>query len=89
MLFNALQNSGANLSKVRNYKGFDDENQVAIYAQPAVQALYEAGILNGVGNNLFAPNNTANRASMTVILMNAMNITMDRIRDISSLFTGV
>ncbi|HPF19509.1 MAG TPA: S-layer homology domain-containing protein [Bacillota bacterium] len=72
MLFNALRKSGETLPAVRTYEGFGDEQQVADYASPAVRALYEAGIINGMGNDLLVPGATATRAAMAVILLNAL-----------------
>lgn len=59
---------GLNTDSVRDYEGFDDENDIAEYAKAAVMKLYESGIINGVGENRFEPKGTANRAASAVIL---------------------
>lgn len=41
---------------------FSDEAQIAGYAKDAVSAMQKAGIINGKGNNMFAPTENATRA---------------------------
>lgn len=58
------------LNKVRECTGFADEQNISDYAKEAVNALYEAGGINGIGDNLFDPNGTATRAQAAVIIYN-------------------
>ncbi len=44
-----------------NYSGvkkFDDDELISDYAKPSVYFMVKYGVLSGVGNNLFAPNNS-------------------------------
>ena len=41
---------------------FDDKAEVSDYAANAVAVLYEKGVINGLGGNLFGPGQTATRA---------------------------
>ena len=50
---------------------FSDFDTISVYAREAVTALSSMGIINGVGDNLFAPLNTANRAQAAQIIFNA------------------
>lgn len=49
---------------------FADSDHIAPYAQEAVSALAGAGIVNGVGEKLFAPNGTVTRAQAAQIIYN-------------------
>ena len=47
-----------------NYSGvpkFSDDNEISDYAKPSVYFMVKYGVLNGIGNNLFAPKNTTSR----------------------------
>ena len=68
-LFEALDKE---LPKVRETGGFADDGDIADYAKDAVEKLYEAGIIDGVGNNVFDPNGTANRAAAAKVLYGAL-----------------
>lgn len=48
---------------------FADADQISILAKEAVAWAVEEGIVNGVGNNLFAPNGTSNRAQIAQVVM--------------------
>jgi pullulanase len=47
---------------------FDDANQISDYAATAVQTLANAGIISGVSDTEFAPQDNATRAQAAVIL---------------------
>ncbi len=63
-----------------NYKGieiegtskadFVDNNIINSWAKDSVEAMQAYGLIKGVGNNYFAPLNTADRASVATIFMN-------------------
>lgn len=53
---------------------FADENSIASYAADAVDWARANGIVNGVGNNLFAPRGNATRAQVATILRNYMTM---------------
>ena len=47
---------------------FNDNNTISDYAKDSIYKLAGAGIINGVGDNLYAPYNTATRAEAAVII---------------------
>jgi len=47
---------------------FSDYNQINDYAKKPIEDLWKAGIINGVGNNEFAPENTSSRAQAVKII---------------------
>lgn len=49
---------------------FADESEIAEYARSSVNLLAKAGIVNGVGENRFAPLNNATRAEAAVMIYN-------------------
>jgi len=53
---------------------FADEEDIADYAREAVSAMQQAGILNGKGNNRFAPQEPATRAEAAKMLAILMQI---------------
>lgn len=57
-----------NAEETREYADFADEDQISDYAKDAVKRLYCAGILNGMGDDTFAPQESATRAQTAVIL---------------------
>ena len=52
---------------------FADADQIDDYAKAPVASLQAAGIINGVGNNMYAPKDNATRAQSAVIVYNYMN----------------
>lgn len=53
---------------------FADESSIASYAADAVDWARANGIVNGIGNNLFAPRGNATRAQVATILRNYMTM---------------
>lgn len=51
---------------------FADSADIAEYAKEAVGVLVNNGIINGVGDNMFAPRQTASRAQSAVIIHNLL-----------------
>ncbi len=47
---------------------YSDDNQIADYAKDAVYALYHTGIMSGMGENNFAPDENANRAQAACVI---------------------
>lgn len=67
---------GEALKTRREYKKFDDENDIEGYAKDAVKKLYEAEIINGMEANRFEPHENATRAQAAKIaglLYNILN----------------
>ena len=69
MCYRAAKNANK-LGKVRESVQFADESKISEYAKEAVTALYEAGAINGIGDDLFDPAGTATRAQAAVIIYN-------------------
>lgn len=72
MIVRMLEAVGRDVTKVRDGSGFADSGDIADYAADAVMKLYEAGIIDGVGDNMFDPNGTANRAAAAKVLYGAL-----------------
>lgn len=53
---------------------FKDEAHIASYAKQAVEAIQGAGIINGVGNDEFAPKKNASRAEVAVMIYNLLGL---------------
>ena len=53
---------------------FGDDASIAAWAKDSVYKLKNAGVINGVGNGLFAPSNTCTRAEAAVMLFALTNI---------------
>ena len=51
-------------TEANNEKVFDDDGDISEYAKNAVYFMKQIGIINGIGNNLFAPRATATRAQV-------------------------
>lgn len=68
MAYRAIQQAGIALSQESAAAGFQDAQEIAGYANEAVTAMHQAGIINGVGNDKFDPRGTATRAQAAVIL---------------------
>jgi len=59
--YRAAQKHGISFAGI-SYDKFSDDNEIADYAKDAVYALKECGVMNGIGDNLFAPKAFATRA---------------------------
>jgi len=53
-------------------KLFDDDAEISGFAKTAVGSMAANGIINGVGNNMFAPLENAERAAAAVLIYNVM-----------------
>ena len=77
MIVRLLERLGLHVPEIKEYEAFDDENQIADYAKNEVITLYKAGIVDGIGDNLFAPTGFANRASAAKILYETLKTLWD------------
>lgn len=68
MLYRAGMQYGIALSPERDAALFADKDSFASYAAPAIDVLYRKGILNGVSETRFAPEETANRAQAAKLI---------------------
>lgn len=70
MVYNAI---GEKLSKNSDGEYFADDTAIASYAKNAVYLLKENGVINGRGENIFAPGGTATRAEAAKIIYTIKN----------------
>ncbi len=68
MLDRILNTCGITLEELDDTVIFDDWMQIPVYARGSVAELCDEGLLQGVGNNLFAPLNSATRAEAAVAI---------------------
>ena len=66
MIYNVMKSMGVDFSEVKD--SFVDYDQISDYAKEAVGALAAKGIINGVGDNMFAPKDTATRAQAALLV---------------------
>lgn len=69
MCYRAAKNA-KEIKPVRDMVAFSDQSNISDYASEAVEALYRASVINGVGENEFAPMSAATRAQAAVIIYN-------------------
>ena len=60
--------------KIKDYENFSDQNMISDYAIEAIESMYCAGIINGVGNNLLDPKGNADRAQSAKIIYGLTNM---------------
>jgi len=66
--YRAAKSLGIKLPNANSEYVFNDDNQIYDYAKEAVYSLEQAGIIAGLGDNTFAPNNFATRAQAVKIM---------------------
>lgn len=71
MIKRALDVKGIHLDKVKEYINFSDSDSISDYAQDSVRLLYESGIINGKGNNIFDPSGNTTRAEAAKVIYQA------------------
>lgn len=62
ILKRAADYAGIELGKIREYEAFSDEVFISDYARDAISAMYKSGVINGMGDKSFKPQNTCTRA---------------------------
>lgn len=72
MLSNYMKYKGLVLPRIAS-EPFADSELVSRWAKEAVGDMRSYGLITGIGNNLYSPQNTANRASVAHIFMNIIN----------------
>lgn len=68
---------GYTLPVAREAEIFADEGQITSGMKKAVQAIQQAGIMSGKGNNRFGPKDTATRAEAATVLRRFVEIVID------------
>ena len=66
MIYNVMKANGVAFNDAKT--DFADYDQISDYAKEAVSALAAKGIINGVGDNMFAPKATATRAQAALLV---------------------
>ncbi|MBQ2897621.1 MAG: S-layer homology domain-containing protein [Clostridia bacterium] len=66
MIYNVMKSNGAVFEEAKT--DFNDYAQISDYAKEAVSALAAKGIINGMGDNTFAPKSTATRAQAALLV---------------------
>lgn len=66
MVYNLLKSNNEAMNPLNTE--FADDNDISDYAKPAVASLSAMGVINGVGDNMFAPKDNATRAQAAVII---------------------
>ena len=69
---------GYTLPKEREAEIFTDNATITSDMKDAVQAMQQAGVMNGKGGRLFAPKDTATRAEAAAVLRRFVEIVIDR-----------
>ena len=69
---------GYTLPKEREAEIFADNATITSGMKDAVQAMQQAGVMNGKGGGLFAPQDTATRAEAAAVLRRFVEIVIDR-----------
>jgi len=74
ILHAAIQKKSVVLNKIRDYVDFDDDRNIPNYAASAMEELYEAGIISGIGNNKLAPSANASRSNMAAVIKKILEL---------------
>ncbi|MBQ7792757.1 MAG: S-layer homology domain-containing protein, partial [Clostridia bacterium] len=72
MIYRTFAMLGIDLSE--GTAAFDDSNEISDYAKTAVSALEKQGIINGMGDNTFAPAANATRAQAAKVIYVMMEV---------------
>ena len=68
IIVRALEMQGREISDRRAYEDFSDKDMIADYAMSAVEALYCANLINGMGDGSFAPSASLTRAQAAKVI---------------------
>ena len=68
VIYRAIVNKKINTPSSLSEYSYSDDSQIAEYAKDAVYALYHTGIMSGMGENNFAPDENANRAQAACVI---------------------
>ena len=71
----ALFRFNIDIPETKDAIDFADKNEIAGYAQEAVQYLQQRGIISGYEDNSFGPKNNATRAEVAVMLYSILPYT--------------
>ena len=72
IIYRAVEMLSIKMENMRNGAEFTDKDKIASYAQSAVDSLYNAGIIDGMDDNTFKPDEKTTRAMAAKIIYNAL-----------------
>lgn len=75
MLYRYAENSGIELPETVAASAFADADSISDWAADAVSAMQKAGVIDGIGGNLFAPTDNATREQACKVLMTFLEVT--------------
>ncbi len=78
MMKRVLDSCNLEIESVRPAKVFDDYEKIPSYAGTSITTLYMAGVVEGTGDNMFTPENTATRAEAAVIINRCLQLLNNR-----------
>lgn len=76
MLYRAAEVLSVIIESANNAQNFEDDWNIQDYAKIPVYKMRSAGILNGVGNNMYDPKNDCTRAQSAVAIYNMFIVSM-------------
>ena len=74
ILYNFCEYKGITLPVVKQSGSFADAGSISSWATEAVQAMHQAGILNGKTGGIFDPQGTATRAEVAQMMVNFLGV---------------
>ena len=74
LAYRGLLASGLKLSAVNDVSVFSDTSEIAEYAAEGVKMMQQLGIINGMGDNRFAPNEYSTRAMAAKVISSLLQI---------------
>ena len=73
LIFRALENLELKIPLINERIAFEDDEKIEEYAKTAVEAMQRAGIMNGIGGNMFAPKENCTRAMSAKVIFELIN----------------
>lgn len=73
MIYGVIRDKGLELARVNDNTIFTDEADIAEWAYVSVMQLYKAGIMNGMDETTFAPQQKATRAQTATVVASLLN----------------
>jgi len=74
LAYRALEISGIEIPEVNEETEFADAETISEYATEGIAAMQKAGIINGMGDNLFAPKTMCNRAMAAKVISSLLGL---------------
>ncbi|WP_341876224.1 family 43 glycosylhydrolase [Defluviitalea saccharophila] len=74
MAYRAAQAANIELKEIIGAMNFADQSEIASYAEEAIKAMQQVGVISGIGESRFAPGDNATRAQAAKIIYNLYNL---------------